>query len=329
MTAKIYVTRKLPEQIISKLQISYEVRMWAKENVPVPREVLKKEISMADGLLCLITESIDEDLLQIAENLKVISNMAVGYNNIDVEAASKRGIRVTNTPGVLTETTADLTFALLMATARRVVESSNYLREGKWDTWSPMLLTGQDIYGATIGIVGLGRIGEAVAKRAKGFDMNILYYNRSRKPHAEKELGIRYTELNELLKVSDFICIMTPYTPETVNLIGKEQLQLMKKTAIVINTARGGIVNETALYEALKDGQIWGAGLDVFTEEPVDLDHPLLSLANVVALPHIGSASIKTRMKMANLAADNLLEALAGNTPSCLVNGPQLDTYRK
>ncbi|PLR76578.1 D-glycerate dehydrogenase [Bacillus sp. V3-13] len=329
MTAQIYVTRKLPDQIISKLRTSFEVRMWDEENVPVPRDVLKKEISIADGILCLITESIDEELLQNAERLRVISNMAVGYNNIDVEAASKRGISVTNTPGVLTETTADLTFALLMATARRLVESSSYLREGKWETWSPMQLTGQDIYGATIGIIGLGRIGEAVAKRAKGFDMNILYYNRSRKPQAEKELGITYTGLNELLKASDFVCIMTPYTPETADLIGKEQLLLMKKNAILINTARGGIVNETALYEALKDGVIWGAGLDVFKEEPVDLDHPLLSLPNVVALPHIGSASIKTRMKMADLAADNLLEALQGKTPSCLVNGSGLAAYRK
>lgn len=294
--------------------------MWDKEDTPVPSEVLEKEIAEVDGLYCLLTETIDEALINHAQHLKVISTMAVGYNNIDVEAATRKGIMVTNTPGVLTETTADLTFALLMATARRLEEGSHYLRSGQWSTWSPMLLTGQDVFGATLGIIGLGRIGEALARRAKGFSMRILYHNRNRKPEVEEELDIEYAELNHLLKVSDFVCILVPYTPETINLIGAEELSLMKKTAVLINTARGGIVDETALYTALKNGTIWAAGLDVFEEEPVSVDHPLLTLPNVTLLPHIGSASIKTREKMALLAAQNLLQALQSEIPSNLVN---------
>jgi glyoxylate reductase len=294
--------------------------MWEEKDTPVPREVLEKEIAEVDGLYCLLTESIDEALINQTKNLKVISNMAVGYNNIDVDAATKKGIMVTNTPGVLTETTADLTFALLMATARRLEEGSNFLRNGQWKTWSPMLLTGQDIHGATLGIIGLGRIGEALARRAKGFNMNIMYHNRSRKLEAEKELGLKYVDMKTLLKESDFVCVLTPYTPKTINLIDQGELSLMKKTGVLINTARGGIVNETALYDALKDGTIWAAGLDVFEEEPIYLDNPLLTLPNVTVLPHIGSASINTRKKMALLAAMNLLQALNFETPSHLVN---------
>ncbi|PLS17349.1 D-glycerate dehydrogenase [Bacillus sp. M6-12] len=320
MKTKIYITRKLPRQIIEKLENRFEVRMWGEENIPVPRSVLEKEVAEAEGLLCLLTESVDESLFEKAPNLKIVSNMAVGYNNIDVDVASKRGIMITNTPGVLTETTADLTFALLLATARRLVESSDYLRNGQWKTWSPMQLTGQDIFGATLGIIGLGRIGEAVAKRAKGFDMNVLYHNRSRKPEAEKSLGITYYEFDDLLKESDYICIMTPYTPETINLIDKDQFALMKENAILINTARGGIVNEEALYEALTNRQIWGAGLDVFEKEPISLDNPLLTLSNVVVLPHIGSASIATRLKMGHLAANNLIAGLENTIPEHLVN---------
>ncbi|MFP3121836.1 D-glycerate dehydrogenase [Ectobacillus funiculus] len=319
MKPKVYITRKIPNEIVSKIEAVCEVRMWQEEEKPVPREVLEKEIADVDGLFCLLTESIDQALLDRANALKVISNMAVGYNNIDVEAAKKKGIRVTNTPGVLTETTADLTFALLMSTARRLVESTEYLRSGKWETWSPLQLAGQDIYGATLGIIGMGRIGEALARRAKGFNMNILYYNRSRKPMVEEELGLQYTEMDELLQEADFVCIMTPYTPETTNLIGERELSLMKNTSILINTARGGIVNEDALYHALKNGDIWAAGLDVFEKEPVPLDHPLLTLPNVVTLPHIGSASIKTRMKMAELAAENLLLAIKNQTPKHVV----------
>lgn len=320
MKPKVYITRKIPASAAAMIEQVCDVEMWEREDEPVPREILEEKIGEVDGLYCLLTETIDEKLLRRANRLKVVSNMAVGYNNIDVAAASRRGILVTNTPGVLTETTADLTFALLLATARRIVEAADFVREGRWKTWSPLLLTGQDVYGATLGIIGLGRIGEALAKRAKGFDMRILYHNRNRKPQAEQALGVEYRDLDALLQESDFVCILTPYTVETKNLIGERELSLMKKTAVLINSARGGIVNEQALYEALQNGTIWAAGLDVFAEEPVAADHPLLRLPNVVALPHIGSASIRTRTKMAELAALNLLQALKGERPAHLVN---------
>jgi len=320
MKPHIYVTRKLPDAVLGALRETCEIRMWEEEDVPVPREVLERAIEQIDGLFCLLTETIDRSLLERGTRLKVVSNMAVGYNNIDVDCATERGILVTNTPGVLTETTADLTFALLMVTARRVVEASDYLRGGQWRTWSPMQLTGQDVYGATIGIIGMGRIGEAVAKRANGFGMNVVYYNRSRKSELEQSLGMAYADLGELLRVSDYVCVLTPYTAETRNLIDAAELALMKPTAILINTARGGIVNEDALYEALSKGTIWAAGLDVFDQEPIAVDHKLLQLPNVVALPHIGSASIQTRMRMAQLAASNLQAALQGQKPAFLVN---------
>jgi glyoxylate reductase len=316
---KVYITRRIPNEIVQKLEEVCVVRMWNEEEEPVPYEVLEKEITDVEGLFCLITESIDNELLEKANQLKIVSNMAVGYNNIDIEAAKEKGITVTNTPGVLTETTADLTFALIMATSRRLIESSEYLKKGNWKTWSPMQLTGQDIYGSTLGIIGLGRIGESVARRAKGFDMDVLYYNRNRKPGVERELGLTYKDMDTLLKESDYVCIMTPYSPETKNLIGQRELSLMKNTSILINTARGGIVDENALYESLKSGTIYAAGLDVFEQEPVSSDHPLLTLPNVVALPHIGSASVKTRMKMAELAADNLMLALQNQTPKYVV----------
>jgi glyoxylate reductase len=312
---RIYITRLMPKAIIEKLSVQFYVRMWEEENIPVPRDILLKEVEDVDGLICLITEIIDEEVINKARNLKVISNVAVGYNNIDVQTAARKGIVVTNTPGVLTETTADLTFALLMSAARRIVDASDYLRSGEWGAWSLMQLTGQDIYGATLGIVGLGRIGEALVKRAKGFDMNVLYHNRTRKQEKEQELGIHYVSLEDLLKQSDFICLLLPYSPEVHHLIGKKELSLMKETAILINTARGGIVDEHALYHALKEGVIWAAGLDVFQQEPVPVDHPLLTLPNVVTLPHIGSASVKTRMQMAHLAADNMKNVLSGNEP--------------
>ncbi|HUC90458.1 MAG TPA: D-glycerate dehydrogenase [Paenibacillus sp.] len=324
MKPKIYVTRKLNEGILAKLEETCEVTLWEEENLPVPREVLEREIREADGLFCLLTEQIDAALLEKAPRLKIIANLAVGYNHIDIEAATAKGIMVTNTPGVLTETTADLTFALLMATARRLVESSDYLRRGAWVTWSPMLLTGQDVYGSTLGIIGLGRIGEAVARRAKAFDMKVYYHNRTRKPEAEEQLGLEYCDMATLLRESDFVCILVPYTPGTRHLIGHNELALMKQSAILINTSRGGIIDETALYYALAEGKIWAAGLDVFEQEPVPANHPLLTLPNVVTLPHIGSASIKTRLRMADIAADNLLKGLAGLTPPNLVN-PQVD----
>ena len=294
--------------------------MWDEEDVAIPYEILVEKVKSVDGLFCLLTENIDRALIESASKLKVISTMAVGYNNIDVEAASEKGIVVTHTPGVLTETTADLTFALLMATARRLVEASDVLRKGQWSTWSPLFLSGQDIYGSTLGIIGFGSIGQAVARRAKGFNMEVLYYNRSRKLDAEKEIGVIYSDVKLLLRKSDFVCILTPLTPETTNLISHNEFALMKSSSVLINTARGGIVDEEALFEALKSGTIWAAGLDVFEEEPVSLNHPLLTLPNVITLPHIGSSSVKTRTAMAKLAATNLLQVLRGEHPKYPVN---------
>ena len=320
MKPKVYVTRQIPDEVLAMIRQACEVRVWPESDVPVPRDVLEREIADVEGLYCLLTDQVDEALLERAPRLKIVSNMAVGYNNIDVEAATRRGIMVTNTPDVLTETTADLTFALLMATARRLLEASEYLRRGDWQTWSPMLLTGQDVFGSTLGIIGMGRIGEALVRRAKGFNMNVLYYNRTRKEETEEAYGIRYTDMNELLRMSDFVCVLTPYTPQTHDLIGAAELRRMKPTAVLINTSRGGIVNEDALYEALRDGTIWAAGLDVFEREPVVPDHPLLTLPNLVSLPHIGSASVATRIQMARLAANQLIDAISGHRPAHLVN---------
>jgi glyoxylate reductase len=317
---KVLVTRMIPELARRMLEEACELTIWPHEDIAASREFLEKEIADADGLYCMLTDHIDEELLSGAGKLKAISTMAVGYNNIDVSAATRLGIPVSNTPDVLTETTADLAFALLLAAARRIVEAADFVRKGDWRTWAPMLLTGQDVHGATLGIIGMGRIGEAVGRRAGGFGMKVLYHNRSRKLEAEQKYGFEYADLNSLLRRSDFVVILVPYHSETANLITMEQMRFMKRTAVLINVARGGIVNETDLYEALKNGTIWAAGLDVFDTEPVSADHPLLSLPNVVALPHIGSASIKTRVQMARLAAENLLQGLAGERPRCLVN---------
>lgn len=298
-----------------KLSQYADVDMWELEEVPIPKEELLKRVRDVDGLLTMISEQIDAEVMESARNLKVIANMAVGYNNIDVNEAKKRNIIVTNTPDVLTDTTADLAFALLLATSRRLIEASDYLREGKWQSWYPTQLTGRDLTGSTLGIFGLGRIGAAVAKRARGFDMNILYHNRSRNEELEKVTGAKYVSKDELLQQSDFIVILMPYSQETVDYITKAELEQMKETAILINVARGGIVNEDDLYEALVANKIWAAGLDVFAKEPVNLNNPLLTLKNVVALPHIGSASIDTRLNMAMLAADNLIAIITEKEP--------------
>lgn len=320
MKPKVLITRKLPEGIIKKISEVCTVELWDEEETPIPQEELAEKMINADGVLCLLTENIDKKLIDGSPKLKVISNMAVGYNNIDIEAAKKKGIIVTNTPDVLTETTADLTFALLMATSRRLIEASTYLRNGEWKTWSPLQLAGQDIYNSTLGIIGMGRIGEAIAKRALGFNMNIVYYNRSRKLDMEQSLNVQYSELDDLLKESDFIVVMTPYTPQTTNLISEREFKLMKKSAILINTSRGGIVDEKALYDALVNKEIYAAGLDVFETEPINLNNRLLTLPNLVALPHIGSSSINTRYKMANLAAENLIAGVLGNRPKHVVS---------
>ncbi|MET0958810.1 MAG: D-glycerate dehydrogenase [Psychrobacillus psychrotolerans] len=312
---KIYITRKLPEEIIEPLRKKFDVQMWHSETVGMTNEEIITNAKDAHALWTMLSDNINRTLIESLPNLKVISNFAVGYNNIDIEAAKDRSIVVTNTPGVLTETTADLAFALLLATARRITEVEQEIRSGNWDSWSPMQYTGMDVFGATLGIVGMGRIGEAVARRAKGFDMNVLYHNRTRKLDAEETYGFTYAELDELLKQSDFVILLTPLTPETKGLIGERELNLMKETAAIINVARGGIVDEQALYEALVSKKIWAAGLDVFEQEPVPVDHPLLTLSNVTVSPHIGSASIRTRQAMMQMNAKDIEAVLENREP--------------
>ncbi len=306
---KAFITRRIPEDAIAIVREAAGVEVWP-DDLPPSREALISKIAGIDGLLCLLTDRIDGDLLDRAPNLRVISQMAVGYDNIDVPACTSRGIPVGNTPGVLTETTADLAFALLMATARKIVEAERYTRSGEWKTWMPMLLAGVDVHHATIGIVGMGRIGFEMAKRAHGFDMRILYTSRHRSDSAERSFGAEFRDLDTLLNQSDFVSLHTPLSQETRHLIGRRELNLMKPAAILINTARGPVIDQSALYEALLHKRIAAAGLDVFEVEPLPSDDPLLTLDNVVALPHVGSASVATRTKMAVLAAENLVAGL-------------------
>jgi glyoxylate reductase len=321
---KIFVTRLIPKAGLDLLYGFAELRIW-QEEVPPPREVLLEEAGEVDGLLSLLTDTIDAELMDAAPRLKVVSNYAIGYDNVDVEAATEHGIMVCHTPGVLTDTTADFAFALLACVARRLVEASEYVREGRWKTWGPMLCLGYDLHGATLGLVGLGRIGSGVAKRATGFDMRILYHDVSRQPSREEELGLTYVDLETLLRESDFVSLHTPLTPETHHMMGREQFTMMKSTAILINTSRGQVVDQKALYEALVSGGIAGAGLDVTDPEPILRDDPLLTLDNCVVVPHIASASVATRTMMATMAAENLIAALQGRMPRNPVNPEVLD----
>ncbi len=308
---KVFVTRRLPEVAMKIVERVANVEVW-EEDRAVPREILEEKITEIDGLLCLLTDRIDSTLLDRSHRLKIVSQMAVGYDNIDVKSCAERGIAVGNTPGALTETTADFAFALLLATARRLTEGERFLRGGDWKTWSPMALTGLDVHHATIGIIGMGRIGFEMARRAYGFRMKVLYASRSRHLQAETEFGATFLSLEEALSQSDFVSLHTPLTQETRSLIGANELRQMKPTAILINTARGQIVDQVALTEALRCGIIAGAGLDVFETEPLPTDDPLLLLSNVVLAPHIGSASIATRTRMAVLAAENLVAGVQG-----------------
>jgi len=303
---KIYVTRKISEKYLEPYFDDFDFTMWSKESIPVPRETLLAKVSEVDGMISMLSETIDKQLISHAKQLKIVSNLAVGFDNIDIPTMQKNNIVVTNTPDVLTETTADLTFALLLATARRLVEANEFIKNDEWEHWSPFLLAGADIFGQTIGIVGMGRIGQAVARRAKGFNMNILYHNRSRDMEAEREIGATYTSFDELIETADFIVSLVPLTDETKHLFDKESFAKMKSSAIFINVSRGQVVDEKALYEALKNKTIQAAGLDVFAEEPIKSDHPLLELPNAVCLPHIGSASVQTREKMIELCLKNL-----------------------
>jgi len=317
---KVYVTRQIPEPGISMLKDHFDV-VVRQAKTPISKSELLEHVGDIDGLLCLLTDPIDAEVIDAAQNLVCISNYAVGFNNIDVKAATERNILVTNTPGVLADTTADFAFALLMAAARRVVEADAFTRAGKFTGWDPMLMLGQDIHGKTLGIVGFGKIGRSVARRARGFDMRILYYDSVTKASDEDEsvLGATFTTLERIFAESDFISLHVPLTDETRRLVSHAQLRMMKPTAILINTSRGPVVDEQALAEALRDGTIAAAGLDVFENEP-KVNPLLASLPNVVLAPHIASASHKTRSLMAKIAAENLTAALSGRRPQFPVN---------
>jgi len=315
----IFVTRKLPEEALTILKSVGKLDLWDRDEV-MPRPALLRQLATTDALLSMVTERIDDELLGYAPRLQIVANMAVGYDNVEVAALTKRRIVLTNTPGVLTETTADLAFALLLAIARRLGEGERIVREGRWGTWSPFSFLGRDVHHATLGIIGLGRIGAAVARRAKGFDMRILYANRGRNLEAEENLGCIRVELPTLLGEADFVMVLTPLTVETRGMLSTPQFQQMKRTACLINAARGPIVDQQALYLALRDGLIAGAALDVTDPEPLPKTDPLLTLDNCLVVPHIGSASIATRTRMATLAAENIAAFLSGQRPPTPVN---------
>lgn len=315
MKQRIFITRALPEEAVAPLREQYEVSMWEEAGTPVPRDILLKEVASAHGLWAMLSDTIDREVFDHAKELRVIANLAVGYNNIDLTEAKARNIIVTNTPDVLTETTADLAFGLMMMTARRLGEAERDVRAGEWKSWLPMGYVGMDLYQATVGIIGMGRIGEAFARRARGFEMNVLYHNRTRRYESESMYGFVYAELDDLLRQADFVVLLAPLTDETRGLIGASELGKMKQTACLINAARGEIVDEAALVEALRNRDIWAAGLDVFANEPIDATHPLLGLSNVVTLPHIGSASIRTRLAMMKLNRESIEHVLEGREP--------------
>jgi glyoxylate reductase len=319
MKPKVYVTRHFPESALKALTSECDVEIWDEE-FPPPDETILEAVADKEGLLCLLTDRIDAPLMDAAPLLKVISQCAVGYDNIDVQAATERGIAVGNTPGVLTAATADFAFTLLVAAARRVGEAIDYVRAGKWNTWGLTTLLGQEIYQATLGLVGFGRIGQAVASRARGFDMRILYYDTTRQLDAEKLLGVEYCDMDGLLAESDFVSIHVNLTPQTQGLIGARQFEIMKPTATLVNTSRGPVVDSEALYEALKGGQIANAALDVTDPEPLPLDHKLLTLPNLMIVPHIASATVTSRTQMAMMAVKNLVAGVHGDSLPYPVN---------
>jgi lactate dehydrogenase-like 2-hydroxyacid dehydrogenase len=318
---KVFVSRIIPDDGLRPVTEACEAEVWQDE-LPPPRDALLRSIEGCDGVLTLLTDKVDDEFLDRAgPQLKVVSNFAVGFDNIDVAACTKRGIPVGNTPGVLTETTADLAWALLMAAARRLPEADHHVRAGKWKTWGPMLLMGPDVHGATLGIIGFGRIGQAVARRARGFGMRILYHDPHRvSPAVEAEYRAEYRTLEGILPESDFVSLHVNLSPQTKGLINAERLGWMKRTAILVNTSRGPVVDSMALVDALRDGVIAGAGLDVTDPEPLPTDHPLVGLDNCLVVPHIASASRATRGKMAEMAAANLLAGVRGQRLPTPVN---------
>ena len=316
----VYITCEIPPDVLAMIGEVAEIRQWMEE-VAIPPETLLEKVRDIDGLLCLLSEKVDVAVFGAARRLKVVSNVAVGYDNIDIAEATRRGIPVGHTPGVLSETTADFAFALLMAAARHIARGDRYVRDGQWLVpWEPKLLIGQDIHHSTLGIIGLGRIGSEVARRARGFNMKVLYHDAIRREEIERELGVEYvSSLSELLSRSDFVSVHAPLNEETRKLIGPAEFAMMKSTAILVNTSRGPVVDQRALYEALKSGRIAGAAIDVAEVEPIPMDDPLLTLDNIVITPHIASATGATRDKMAVKAAENLVAGVKGERlPHCV-----------
>lgn len=320
---KVFITRRIPQVVIDRVAEHCDVDFFDSDDV-IPRDELLRRVAGVDGVISLLTEKVDAEFLDAAgPQLKIVANFAVGYDNIDVAACTERGVPASNTPDVLTDTTADIAWALMMAAARRVAEGDRFLRSQTPWIWGPLMMLGMDIHGKTLGVVGFGRIGQAVAHRAKGFGMKVVYWSRSHAPHeVEEDLNAEMREFHELLAESDFISVNVALTPETRHLFGAEQFKAMKDTAILVNTARGPVVDEAALAAALRSGEIWGAGIDVFEKEP-EVHPDLLACENAVIIPHLGSATVETRVAMGMKAADNLLAVLSGETPPTLIN-PQV-----
>lgn len=317
----VFITRKLPYNDLERFKdnLRFEINTGEK----LDRKILLEKIVGKDAIICTLRNKIDSEVMEAAgTNLKVISNYAVGYDNIDINEATKRKIYVTNTPEVLTETTADLAWALMLAVSRRVVEANKFILDKKWVDWHPLFFAGHDIHGKTLGIVGLGRIGTAIAKRSLGFNMKLIYHSRTRKPELEKELNIKYMDMENLLEKSDFVVLSVPLTAETKNMIDKKEFSKFKDSAYLINISRGPVVNENALISALKNNQIAGASLDVYNNEPINFDNPLLKLENVVLTPHIGSATIETRTLMAKIAFENVYNVLTYNYRDAFIVNP-------
>ena len=316
---KVFIARRIFQEAIDMIAAEADVDLWPDE-LPPPNETLLQKVANVDGLLCLLTDKVDAQLMDAAPNLRAISQIAVGFENIDVEEATRRGIPVGYTPGVLTGTTADMAFALLMAAARRLVEGAEAVKAGRWKTWHPLHYLGPDVFGSTLGILGMGRIGLEMAKRARGFDMPIIYYDVFRRPEeVEKQYNMTFAPLDTVLKESDFVSVHVNLTPDTYHLIGARELELMKSNSVLVNAARGPVIDPKALYYALKDGQIGAAALDVTEPEPITMDDPLLTLDNCIIVPHIASASVPTRRRMSTMAAENLLAGLKGQPmPNCV-----------
>jgi glyoxylate reductase len=325
---KVFVTRRIPAAGLGPIAGRCDAEVWAGE-LPPPHDVLRRKVADCDGLVALLTDRVDADLLDAAPRLKVVSNYAVGFNNVDVAAATARGVAVGHTPGVLTDATADLAFCLLLAAARRLVDAHDYARSGKWRTWEPLGHLGQDLNGRTLGVVGMGRIGYALARRCRlGWDMQVLYHDVHRNEKAEQDLGARHVDLDTLLAQADFVSVHTDLNEQTRGLFNRDRFRQMKPTAVFVNTARGPVVHEADLIEALKSGTLFAAGLDVTDPEPPPPGSPLFGVPNLIVAPHIASATVGTRDAMADICARNLLAGVGGQPLPCWVN-PEVAPNRR